>query len=41
MKYIRTTELSLGDGEKRVYDSELSSLKKLRRVGGWLSEDTR
>jgi len=41
VKYIRTTELSLGDGEKRVYDSELSSLKKLRRVGGWLSEDTR
>ncbi|MBN1264748.1 MAG: N-acetylneuraminate synthase family protein [Anaerolineales bacterium] len=41
VKYIRTSELALGDGEKRVYDSELSSLKKLRRVGGWLSEDTR
>ncbi len=41
VKYIRTTELALGDGEKRVYDSELSSLKKLRRVGGWLSEDSR
>jgi N-acetylneuraminate synthase len=32
VKYIRTAELSLGDGIKRVYDSELSSLKKLRRV---------
>lgn len=32
VKYIRTTELSLGDGVKRVYDSELSSMKKLRRV---------
>lgn len=41
VKYIRTTELALGDGEKKVYDSELSSLKKLRRVGGWLREDTR
>lgn len=32
VKYIRVTEASLGDGVKRVYDSELSSLKKLRRV---------
>jgi N-acetylneuraminate synthase len=32
VKYIRVTEQSLGDGVKRVYDSELSSLKKLRRV---------
>jgi N-acetylneuraminate synthase len=32
VKYIRTAEASLGDGIKRVYDSELSSLKKLRRV---------
>ncbi|GIV64228.1 MAG: N-acetylneuraminate synthase family protein [Chloroflexota bacterium] len=32
VKYIRVTELSLGDGVKRVYDSELPSLKKLRRV---------
>jgi N-acetylneuraminate synthase len=31
VKYIRVTEQSLGDGVKRVYDSELSSLKKLRR----------
>ena len=32
VKYIRVTEKSLGDGEKKVYDSEQSSLKKLRRV---------
>lgn len=32
VKYIRVTEQSLGDGVKRVYDSEQSSLKKLRRV---------
>lgn len=32
VKYIRVTEKSLGDGVKRVYDSELSSMKKLRRV---------
>jgi N-acetylneuraminate synthase len=31
VKYIRVTEQSLGDGEKHVYESELSSLKKLRR----------
>jgi N-acetylneuraminate synthase len=31
VKYIRVTEASLGDGVKKVYDSELSSLKKLRR----------
>jgi N-acetylneuraminate synthase len=31
VKYIRVTEMSLGDGVKRVYDSEKSSLKKLRR----------
>ncbi len=34
VKYIRVTEQALGDGVKRVYDSELSSLRKLRRVGG-------
>jgi N-acetylneuraminate synthase len=34
VKYIRVTEESLGDGVKRVYDSELSSMHKLRRVGG-------
>ena len=32
VKYIRVTEQSLGDGVKQVYDSELSSLRKLRRV---------
>jgi N-acetylneuraminate synthase len=31
VKYIRVTEASLGDGVKKVYDSEISSLKKLRR----------
>lgn len=34
VKYIRVAEASLGDGVKRVYDSELASLKKLRRVQG-------
>ena len=32
VKYIRVTEQALGDGVKKVYDSELPSLKKLRRV---------
>jgi N-acetylneuraminate synthase len=32
VKYIRVTEKSLGDGEKQVYESELPSLRKLRRV---------
>src|SRR4030043_571315 len=32
VKYIRVTEQSLGDGVKRVYESELSSLRRLRRV---------
>lgn len=32
VKYIRVTEQSLGDGVKKIYDSELSSLRKLRRV---------
>jgi N-acetylneuraminate synthase len=32
VKYIRVTEEALGDGVKRVYDSELPSLRKLRRV---------
>ena len=31
VKYIRVTEQSLGDGVKQVYESEKSSLKKLRR----------
>ena len=34
VKYIRVTEASLGDGVKKVYDSEKSSLQKLRRVKG-------
>ncbi len=34
VKYIRVTEDSLGDGVKKVYESEKSSLKKLRRVNG-------
>jgi len=32
VKYVRTAEASLGDGVKRIYESERSSLKKLRRV---------
>ncbi len=32
VKYIRVTEQALGDGQKRVYESELPSMKKLRRV---------
>ena len=32
VKYLRTTEQALGDGVKRVYDSEQDSLLKLRRV---------
>jgi N-acetylneuraminate synthase len=32
VKYIRVTEAGLGDGVKKVYTSEMSSLKKLRRV---------
>ncbi len=32
VKYIRTVELSLGDGVKKVYESELPSMRKLRRV---------
>ena len=32
VKYVRVTEASLGDGVKKVYDSEIPSLKKLRRT---------
>ncbi len=32
VKYIRVTEKSMGDGVKKVYDSEKSSLEKLRRI---------
>lgn len=31
VKYIRVTEAGLGDGVKKVYDSEQSSIKKMRR----------
>lgn len=31
IKYIRVTEMSVGDGVKQVYDSEKSSMEKLRR----------
>jgi len=34
VKYIRVTEAALGDGVKKVYESERPSLKKLRRVNG-------
>ncbi|MBI2332177.1 MAG: N-acetylneuraminate synthase family protein [Chloroflexi bacterium] len=33
VKYIRVTEAGLGDGVKKVYESEKGSMKKLRRVG--------
>jgi N-acetylneuraminate synthase len=32
VRYIRVTEQSLGDGVKKVYDSELPSMRRLRRV---------
>jgi N-acetylneuraminate synthase len=32
VKYIRVTEAALGDGVKKVYESEKGSIKKLRRV---------
>ena len=32
VKYIRVTEASLGDGVKKVYESEKGSMKKLRRI---------
>lgn len=31
VKYVRVTEQSLGDGVKRVYDSEMPSMRRLRR----------
>jgi N-acetylneuraminate synthase len=34
VKYIRVTERSIGDGVKKVYESERGSLKRLRRVNG-------
>ncbi|GAA3159922.1 MULTISPECIES: N-acetylneuraminate synthase family protein [Streptomyces] len=35
---IRTIEASLGDGVKKVYESELGPMKKLRRVTGVVAE---
>lgn len=35
---IRVIEQALGDGVKRVYDSELGPMKKLRRVPGVIAE---
>ena len=32
VKYIRVSEEALGDGVKKVYESELPSLQRLRRV---------
>jgi N-acetylneuraminate synthase len=32
VKYVRVTEASLGDGVKKVYESEQPSLRRLRRV---------
>jgi N-acetylneuraminate synthase len=32
VKYIRVTEQAVGDGVKKVYDSELASMRRLRRV---------
>lgn len=34
VKYIRVTEQALGDGVKKVYESEQSSLRRLRRTNG-------
>jgi N-acetylneuraminate synthase len=34
VKYIRVTEAALGDGVKKVYESEKGSLKRLRRMTG-------
>ena len=33
VRYIRVSEQALGDGVKRVYESEKPSLRKLRRAG--------
>ena len=34
VKYIRVTEAALGDGVKKVYESEKASMLRLRRVNG-------
>jgi N-acetylneuraminate synthase len=33
VKDIRAVEVALGDGVKRVYDSEIPVMRKLRRIG--------
>lgn len=38
---IRVVEKSLGDGVKRVYESELSAMRKLRRIPGTAAEQPR
>jgi N-acetylneuraminate synthase len=35
VKYIRVTELALGDGTKRIYENELPLMERLRRHGDW------
>jgi N-acetylneuraminate synthase len=34
VKYIRVSEAALGDGVKKVYSSEMGSMKRLRRLNG-------
>lgn len=34
VKYLRVTEASLGDGVKKIYESEKASMMRLRRVNG-------
>lgn len=34
VKYIRVSEAALGDGVKKVYESEMGSMKKLRHLNG-------
>jgi N-acetylneuraminate synthase len=34
VKYIRVSEAALGDGVKKVYPSEMGSMKRLRRLNG-------
>lgn len=36
---IHTTELALGDGNKRVYESEVPAMRRLRRVGASIPGD--
>ena len=33
VKYIRTVEQALGDGEKKIDQQELVAMKKLRKIG--------